>query len=323
MEDSEPGVTTSVLIVSYNCEPALRRCLTALEASEQRETFEILVVDKGSLDGSGQLDGEFPNVTILRLPRNFGRTKARNIGTRTAKGEFLFLLEPDVEVSPGAVSQLTAALAAEAGAVAVCPLLVDDEGRPISRAACLPGPKALYRAWAEGKPWMDMVAGPLPEEASLSPVMESSGTAGDEDGEPSALAGKIPVECPEPAAVLVRTGFVKGMSYFDERYGEFGSDLDLFTQAHRAAKKIYVLPAVRALWRAAEGMWTPSHPPARTLVAADYGIGAVTYVGKHYGWAAGLKLRVRMLLRALGRMQLGLFVHLLSGHKIDGSQQEL
>src|SRR5579863_2709655 len=99
-EEPAPAPKVTALIFSYDSAPALRRCLAALEGSKDREAIEILVVDCGSHDESPQLDTEFSGVTILRLPRYFGRTKALNIGTRTAAGEYLFFLTPQVEVMP-------------------------------------------------------------------------------------------------------------------------------------------------------------------------------------------------------------------------------
>lgn len=293
IEEQEPAPSTTVLIVSHNCAPVLRECIEALEASQERENFEILIVDNGSRDGSGQLDSEFPGVTILRLPRNFGRTKARNIGTRTAKGEFLFFLEPETRVRPDTISALRERLAADKSAVASCPLLVDASGDVVSRAGPLPSLDDLYRSWVAGKPW---------EEATLPPVNPPEGN------------GVAPVECPDPRMVLVRKQFVKGMNYFDEHYGEFGSDLELYTQAYRVSKRVLLAPGVRAGAPRLTGRELPAE------LIADFGSGIITYTRKHYGWVAGLKIRLRMLLHCLVGFRLGLLSRLLSGYKIDGSQ---
>src|SRR6476469_9014738 len=106
MEESAPALKITALILSYNSAAALRRCLTALEASQGREQLQILVVDCGSVDGSPTLDREFPGITIMRLPRNFGATKALNIGMRTAAADYIFMLAPEVIVEPGTVMAL-------------------------------------------------------------------------------------------------------------------------------------------------------------------------------------------------------------------------
>src|SRR5579884_2662932 len=122
---AQPRVTA--LVVSYYNVEALRRCITALEKSKDREALEIIVVDKGSQDGSANIDSEFPNITVLRLPRNFGNTKALNIGMRTAAAELVFFLVPEVEVSPKAVVRLANRLNDDSDAVAVCPVLHDQQ----------------------------------------------------------------------------------------------------------------------------------------------------------------------------------------------------
>lgn len=300
MEENEFSIKVTVLIVSYNCVAALRRCLEALERSAGRESMELLVVDNGSQDESAQVDQEYVGVTILRIPRNFGLTKARNIGVRTAKGDYILLLDPEVEVAPDTISGLINGLESDPSIGAVCPLLVDLAGRSVSQSGKLPAPNELYRWWKAG----DAHLKPLPGTRVISPNAGSPLTE----------------ECPDPRAVLVRRLFVKGMNYFDEHYGQFGSNLELFVQVRRAAKKIAVLPDVKAVCHSADDLWRPTEPAAKADIEADYASGIIAYAGKHYGWGAGLKLRILSILRALFGLRIGVLTRLVSGQKIDGSQ---
>jgi len=146
-EELAPGVAVSAIVVSYNSKEALTRSLAALKASSLGEAMEILVVDCGSRDSSGQIDQEVSGVTVLRLPRHFGLTKARNIGARTAQGRFLLFLDPDIEVLPETVALLAARLDADPSVVIACPLLMDRDGRPASHIGDLPSLERLYQAW--------------------------------------------------------------------------------------------------------------------------------------------------------------------------------
>jgi GT2 family glycosyltransferase len=302
MEETQPTPKVTVLIVSYNCVEPLRRCLEALERSTARESMEILVVDNGSRDESGQVDREYPAVTVLRIPRNFGLTKARNIGVRTAKGDYILFLDPEVEVEAETIPELVGRMESDSTAGAVCPLLVDPEGNPESQTGKLPSPEDLYRWWSQGEAYRKALPG--------------TSVITDEYPNPE---GTI-VECADPRAVLVRRLFVKGMNYFDERYGEFGSNLELFLQVRRAAKKIVLLPEVRAVWRPAGELRKASDAAAAADLDADYVSGIIAFASKHYGWAAGLKLRALSILRALFSFRFGVLSRLLSGQKIDGSQ---
>jgi GT2 family glycosyltransferase len=277
------GPRVSAILVALNQIESLRRAVAALERSADRERLEILVVDLGSQDGSPQLDSEFPSIVTLRLPHNFGATKAMNIGTRTAKADLVFYLSPDVEVAPDTVQKLADKLEADTDAAAVCPLLVDESGKTVSRIYKLPTPESLRGD-------MPAVAIDLDQES-------------------------INVEYPGRDALLVRKQFVKGMNYFDERYGEFWADADLAMQIRRGLKKIRLYPSIKAIKH------RDTSPPATSgLLAADRAGGAAAFVGKYYGFMGGLGFRIRAILLALGHFDLKQLVALASGGKIDGSQ---
>jgi GT2 family glycosyltransferase len=277
------GLRVSAILVGLNQIESLRRALAALEKSTERERLEILVVDLGSDDGSPQLDSEFPNIVTLRLPHNFGATKAMNIGTRTAKADLVFYLSPDVEVAPDTVRKLANKLEADSDAAAVCPLLVDEQGKPVSRVFKLPTAESFKKE-------MTPVAIDVAQEF-------------------------INVEYPGRDAVLVRKQFVKGMNYFDERYGEFWADADLAMQIRRGAKKIRLYPSIRAVKHA-----DTSPDASRGLLAADRAGGAAAFIGKYHGFMAGLGFRIGAIFRALGRFDIKQLVALVSGGKVDGSQ---
>lgn len=277
------GPRVSAILVVLNQIEALRRAVAALERSTERERLEILVVDLGSQDGSAQLDSEFPSIVTLRLPHNFGATKAMNIGTRTAKAELVFYLSPDVEVDADTVEKLANKLDEDPDAAAVCPLLVDDQGKPVSRVYKLPTKESF-------KGEMKAIAIDLDQES-------------------------LNVEYPGREAILVRKQFVKGMNYFDERYGEYWADADLATQIRRGLKKIRLYPSIKAV------KYANTSPAASSgLLAADRAGGAAAFIGKYYGFMPGLGFRIGAIFRALGRFDFKQLVALASWSKIDGSQ---
>ena len=190
--------------MSRNRVAMLRRCLESIEASEARETLQLIVVDNGSTDGSAQLDDDFPNVQFVRLPKNFGLTKALNLGWRAADAKYVMFLHDDTEVQPATVNILADALDANADAAAVCPMLVDSEGKPAPQLGTLPPTGA----------WRPAAAGPT-----------------------------VAVEFPRGAALMLRVFFIKAIRQIDERYGQFGSDADLAAEIRRASRKILLVPS--------------------------------------------------------------------------------
>jgi GT2 family glycosyltransferase len=275
----------SALVVSYDCAEALPRCLQALEASEDREKMEVIVVDNGSLDGTADVAATFPSVTLLRLPRNFGFVKALNIAMRTAKSEFFLILDPHVAVEPDTVRRLAAILTEEADAVAVAPLLASGGAELFH----LPGPATLAAVWRAGR---------------FDPAPAPGETA--------------PVEFAGFGALLVRGYFLKGLRHIDERYAQSWADAELALQVRRAGKKTLLAPAVRAT-RSQDA--PPEYSAAvHTLLAADFTLGAATYAAKHFGFLAGLKIRLAAVLHALVTFQFTRLRYLVEGQKIDGTQ---
>jgi N-acetylglucosaminyl-diphospho-decaprenol L-rhamnosyltransferase len=71
---------------------------------------EWLVVDSGSTDGTPDaIEHALPDVTVVRRP-NIGFAAANNVGIALARGRYLLLLNPDVEIVDGTLAELVAAM---------------------------------------------------------------------------------------------------------------------------------------------------------------------------------------------------------------------
>ncbi len=97
----------SIVIASFNTAAVTRQCLAAIFGHTRRVTFEVIVVDNGSSDGSADLIAEeFPSARLIRLPKNVGFAAAQNIGMRHAAGDSLLILNSDALVIGDAVAVL-------------------------------------------------------------------------------------------------------------------------------------------------------------------------------------------------------------------------
>jgi hypothetical protein len=141
------------------------------------------------------------------------------------------------------------------------------------------------------------------------------------------LAGEtVPVEFAGFTALMVRSYFLKGLRHIDERYGQSWADAELAAQIRRASKRTALAPGARAVVYPREERKLPA--AALALFAADWVNGAAVYAGKHFGLAAGWKIRVVSALRAVGalltlrqfRYNWSRVTFLVSGRKLDGTQ---
>lgn len=135
-----------VVIVSWNCGPQLRGCLTALADAETDDlALDVVVVDNGSTDDSIELaHGAYP-FRLIRNGRNEGFARAANQGAADAEQPFLLFLNPDTRVEPNALRVAAAFLASTAGVpYAVAGVkLVDEHGDAHRSSARFPTPWQL------------------------------------------------------------------------------------------------------------------------------------------------------------------------------------
>ncbi len=260
--------------------------MTALDASQDLASIEVLVVDAGSRDGCPRVDADFPGIQMLRLPRNFGRSRARNIGMRTAQSDLIFFLDPHVEVQPDTVGTLAAVLDASDAVTASAPQLRDASGTVLVNSFRLPAPDALAEASLRGVP--------------LPRVAPQNGLA----------------EAVDEEAMMVRKSFLAGMNYLDEkRFSEHWSLLEVCWQIRNAGKQILVSDKTFAVL----------HPFTKVAVdadlySADRVSGAAAFIAKHHGFGAGISFKLKCFLSALGSLKVGLAFSILSGAKLDPTQ---
>ena len=91
MKDNAPSI--SVIIPVFNGMSTLAVCLDSLEKQDYPIPFEVIIVDDGSTDGSGDY-GDSRGVNVIRQKNN-GPGMARNTGAEAAKGEYLVFTDDD------------------------------------------------------------------------------------------------------------------------------------------------------------------------------------------------------------------------------------
>jgi GT2 family glycosyltransferase len=101
----------SIIIVNYNGGLELLYCLKALDRVRNELTFDVIVVDNCSTDGSLEAaESKNLNFIAIHACENLGFAAACNRGLAMALGRHAMLLNPDTEVQPNALSKLVAAL---------------------------------------------------------------------------------------------------------------------------------------------------------------------------------------------------------------------
>jgi GT2 family glycosyltransferase len=211
--DRPPHV--SILLVSWNTCDETRRCLASLcEAVTDDVRYEVIAVDNGSRDGSGQMLASWPGVQLLRNDTNVGYAAAINQAYRRAGGELILLLNSDIRCQPGALSQLVAFLRQRPDAAGVAPLYRNTAIPHHYRDLTLTGAIALH--------------GRMRQVPVFRTAFRNFTMAGED------FSRARPVPMPMAACLLLRRSVLGPETIFDERLPLYFNDVHL---EHRLASR--------------------------------------------------------------------------------------
>jgi len=136
MKALDTSLSVSFVILTWNSEAYIKRCLDSIvsELSVSSISYEILIVDNGSKDTTQyilkEFEKQFPDIVSLYfLTYNSGTTVSRNLAIRKAKGEFVCILDSDVEVIQGTINNLMGSLKNNPLVALSVPKLIYSNGR--------------------------------------------------------------------------------------------------------------------------------------------------------------------------------------------------
>lgn len=230
----------SVVIVSYNTEDLLRRCLTSLGA--QPEQIETIVVDNGSDESAAMVAKEFPQVKLIKNDYNVGFAAANNQGFAAASGEYVVMLNSDCEVPAsaaprGPLGQLADCLAAHPGVGIVGPRLVNEDGS-VQQSATWSEPTLLSEFWEYTL--LNRV---------LYKVFPTTRYPGKRLLTPAELEHDQTVSDLLGACLVFRRSLLDTVGTLDERFFVFLEETDFARRTRRAGLQLWFLPQVTVTHR--------------------------------------------------------------------------
>jgi len=138
----------SIVIVSYNTKDILLQCLKSIQSSGYNDSYEVIVVDNNSTDGSLPAIKQLNNLIIISNSSNLGFSKAVNQGIKKAAGKFILLLNSDIIVKPKAIESLISYTENHPSVGLVGGRLLDPNNQPQPSAYHFPtAQRALQQFW--------------------------------------------------------------------------------------------------------------------------------------------------------------------------------
>jgi GT2 family glycosyltransferase len=211
----------SIIIVSWNTKEYLLRCLESVFRTERSRSWDVIVVDNGSKDGSEKEAKQlYPEIRLIANEKNLGFAKATNQGVKHASGKWILLLNPDTEARDGAIETLIAFMDSHPDAGIAGAQLLNGDGSKQNSIANFPSlatellNKSLLRRF-------------LPEKFP---------------GKERVYSGPKEVESVIGACLIARREAIEKVGILDEDYFLFFEETDWCYRMKKTGWRVYHVP---------------------------------------------------------------------------------
>ncbi|MBR4748834.1 MAG: glycosyltransferase family 2 protein [Abditibacteriota bacterium] len=241
----------SAVIVNWYSSDLTERLIASVDQYPPSCDWEVIIVDNGSPDfDPGRFDR--PQVTCIPCGENHKYARGNNIGAQRARGEYLLLLNPDIEFTEGSADALVDFLDAHGEYGAACPRLILPDGSTDRSVRGFPYMLPLVLSYLR-----------IPS-SYLMPYM-------DYDRESDVLQ-------PMTSSLLIRKSVFDSLGGFDEQFPIFFNDVDLLYRAHLQGVGIRYLPSSRM--KHVHGGSTRRADPA--LMKRESCLSLIRFYNKHF-----------------------------------------
>ena len=221
----------SIAIVTWNSERWIERCLESLPAACEGLSYEVVVYDNASSDRTLALVPD-ENARVIRGTENDGFAAGVNRALAQSRGKYVFLLNPDCQLEPRALTLLAEFLDRNPTAAAAAPLLETESGgsQREFQLRRLPTLRALAA-----------------EALLVNKMMPRNRATAHYRYQDLDLSRPQRIEQPAAAALLLRRSVFDEIGGFDEQFSPaWFEDVDYCRRLAAAKKELYVVPAARA-----------------------------------------------------------------------------
>jgi GT2 family glycosyltransferase len=217
----------SILIVSWNTRELTLACLDSLPAAvDDGTTYETIVVDNASRDGSAAAFAERDDVRLIANERNVGYAAGVNRAYAASRGEFVLLLNSDLSFEPGALSVLLRFLRSRPDVAGVGPLYLNPDGTPQAHHYRFPTLPAMLAS----------ASAPLRAIPPLRRSVRRYAMLDDDFSQPR------PVPQPSASCLLLRRSCLPADRMMDERYPIYFNDVALARSLAERGHELWMTP---------------------------------------------------------------------------------
>lgn len=268
----------SAILVNYNAGPELEVALQSIAAELAGESWEAVVVDNASSDGSERVVERFaPHARVLQNRENVGFARGVNQGLAATDGPIVLIMNPDCKLAPGAFGTLRRELGRSDRVAIAGPRILNPDGS--------------LQGSARGDP--DMLTGLFGRTTLLRRVFPGFAISRRNVVDAAVADGvSVEVDWVSGACMLARRTALADVNGFDERYFLYWEDADLCRRLRGRGYHVHYVPAATAIHRVGH-----SSRDVRSSAIRAFHESAYLYYATHVApTASPRRLAARMLL---------------------------
>lgn len=226
-------IDLSIVIVSYNTKDVLKECLESIYKTAKNLSFEVIVVDNASRDGTKEEITKLKNINLkfIQNKENLGFSKANNVGIKETTGRYVLFLNPDVVVHANTLQGMVDFMDKEKSAGAATCKVVLTSGQIDD---------ASHRGFPT--PW-----NALTHFSGMAKLFGKTKHFGGYNLKHLDLSTMHEIEALAGAFMIVRREAGEEVKWWDEDYFFYGEDLDFCYMLKQKGWKIYYVPEFTVL----------------------------------------------------------------------------
>ena len=222
----------SFCIVSLNSIKLLKQCLASIPCSVKGYSYEVIVADNYSYDGTaGILRRLYPEVRLITNDRNIGYTKAMNKILKVSRGNFKLVLNPDSKLMECSISKMVDFMKNNSMVGVVGPKVVDSYGQfQMSCRRGLARPDAVFSYFfglAKIFPKNEKFTGYHLNHLNEDEINQVSGISG--------------------SCMLINGKLIEKIGYFDEIFTIYQEDSDFCLRSLNSGWRVFYFPKSKVM----------------------------------------------------------------------------
>ena len=243
----------SIIIPSFNTKEILHNCLKSILENTKEISYEIIVIDNNSQDGSAEMvEKHFPLVKLIKNQENLGFAKANNQGIKIAKGKYFLFLNSDTVIKDKAIEKMVNFIENHKEIDAIGPKLLNSDKTIQPSAGFFPNPLVVFVML-----FLEHYFGGRFVRTSYSQLKQVDWVMG--------------------AALMMKKEIVDKIGGFDEKIFMYYDEVDYCYRIRKSGYSIYYYPEAEIIH-----LWQKSSQSGREGPILANFIGLKYFYKKHY-----------------------------------------